>query len=89
MVGWVAKVSGEMNISVLGTAFCFAANVGRAVKSTLQQDLLTGGTRAKFDPCALLAWTCFTSALIMIIWSVLAYISEVIQQLERGQTVKN
>jgi drug/metabolite transporter (DMT)-like permease len=70
-VGCMLSATGELNFSMLGTFYCFAANVTRSARTSLQQKLLTGETKEKFDPPALLAWTCIFSFHIMIVWSVI------------------
>mmetsp|Transcript_25509 Transcript_25509/g.55885 ORF Transcript_25509/g.55885 Transcript_25509/m.55885 type:complete len:434 (+) Transcript_25509:18-1319(+) len=69
MVGCSLSVSGEVNISVIGTVLCFLANLGRAVKGVFQQDVLTRDSQTRYDPSMLLAWTCTTSFVIMLFWS--------------------
>lgn len=68
-VGCSLSVVGEVHFSLLGFVLCFVSNASRALKVVIQQDLMTGATKEKFDPCALMAWMCFTSFLIMIVWS--------------------
>merc|ERR1719512_585963 len=60
---------GEANFSLVGFTFCFGANIFRSVKVTLQQKLMTGETREKFDPTALLFWVSFPSVAAMMIGS--------------------
>merc|ERR1719329_1527933 len=41
----------------------------RSFKTTLQQRIMTGEAKDKFDPVTLLAWMCIPSALLMSVWS--------------------
>lgn len=67
--GCALSVVGELHFSLMGFILCFVSNAGRALKVVLQQELMTGATKEKFDPCTLLAWMCLSSFLIMIVWS--------------------
>lgn len=69
VAGCSLSVVGEVNFSMTGFVLCFVANIGRAMKVVLQQELMTGPTKAKFDPVATLAWMCTCSFCIIIIWS--------------------
>lgn len=69
VAGCAVSVVGEVNYSAMGLALCMLSNVMRAFKATLQQQLMTGSTKAKFDPCALLAWNCTASLVAMLVWS--------------------
>merc|ERR1719384_2951221 len=55
-----------------GFAFCFGANVFRSMKVTLQQKLLTGEAKEKFDPTTLLFWVSFPSVTAMMCGSVVS-----------------
>merc|ERR1719409_536883 len=69
VAGCALSTSGEVNFSGLGMACCIVSIFGRAVKTTLQQRIMTGESKAKFDPVTLLAWMCVPSALLMMVWS--------------------
>jgi len=60
---------GEMRFSLFGMIMCFVANVARSLKVTLQQKLMSGEVKEKFDPCALLFWTCMPATFIMAAYS--------------------
>lgn len=55
---------GEINFSWLGMVLCFASNVFRAIRGGLQQKLLVGESRDRFDPCSLLFWCSFPSVAV-------------------------
>jgi len=69
VAGCSLSSSGEVHFSGLGLACCFVSILGRSLKTTLQQRLMTGESRAKFDPVTLLAWMCLPSCVLMTIWS--------------------
>lgn len=58
-----------VSVSV-GGILCFViATLMRAVKSVLQQEVMTGALRERFDEYTLLAWSCLTSCVMMFVWS--------------------
>jgi len=63
--GCAMSITGEVNFSLIGMLLCFTANAFRSLKASLQQKLMTGETRDKFDPCALLFWICLPSMCVM------------------------
>jgi len=64
-VGCAFSIHGEVNFSTLGVSLCFMSNVFRALRASLQQKLMLGETRNKFDPCSLLFWICWPSMAVM------------------------
>jgi len=64
--GCIISTSGEINFSMVGVILCFTANIFRSGKVALQQKLMTGTTKDKFDPCALLFWTSVPCFLMML-----------------------
>lgn len=70
-IGCSISTLGELNFSSLGLMLCLLSNVCRSVKVTLQQKLLTGETRNKFDPCALLFWISIPCSAVMFVLSLL------------------
>lgn len=69
VAGCALSTSGEVRFSAVGMAFCMVSMLGRSLKSTLQQRIMTGDSKAKFDPVTLLAWMCIPSAAMMMLWS--------------------
>jgi drug/metabolite transporter (DMT)-like permease len=69
VLGCVLSVSGELHFSGVGFALVIVAVIGRSLKTTLQQKMMTEESRDKFDPVALLAWMCIPSALVMVCYS--------------------
>lgn len=63
--GCALSITGEVNFSAVGMLLCFTSNAFRSLKASLQQKLMTGETREKFDPCALLFWICLPSMFVM------------------------
>lgn len=69
VAGCMTSVTGGIDFSAMGFTLCLFANFGRSVKTTMQQKMLTGATKDKFEPCTLLAWTCGFSCAMMLAWS--------------------
>jgi len=69
VAGCALSTVGELHFSGIGMALCVLAIIARSVKSTVQQEVLTGPTKAKFDPWALLFWMCTPSFVLMMLWS--------------------
>lgn len=69
VLGCVICSLGDVHFSGLGLALAILSNVLRAAKASLQQKMLTGDQREKFDPCTLLAWMSLPSAALMFAWS--------------------
>mmetsp|Transcript_85678 Transcript_85678/g.247394 ORF Transcript_85678/g.247394 Transcript_85678/m.247394 type:complete len:477 (-) Transcript_85678:172-1602(-) len=63
---------GEVNFSALGMMLCFSSNAFRALKVALQQKLMTGETKDKFDPCTLLMWISVPSVIAMLFGSLIS-----------------
>jgi len=56
-------------VSVSGLSCVLLAAVLRSAKSVLQQELMTGALKDRFDEYTLLAWSCCTSFAMMCAWS--------------------
>merc|ERR1712129_58204 len=69
MLGCAVSVSGEMKFSPVGMIMCFVANIARSLKVTLQQKMMTGELKEKFDTVTLLFWTCLPATVIMAVCS--------------------
>lgn len=69
VVSCVVCAYGDVHFSPLGLVLAVLSNVLRALKAALQQKMLTGAQRDRFDPCALLAWMSVPSASLMLGWS--------------------
>lgn len=57
---------GDVDFSLLGCILCLTACFLRSIKVALQQKLLTGKAREKFDPVALLFWIAVPSFVLMM-----------------------
>lgn len=68
VAGCIFSVTGELNFNVMGTFLLVLATVCRAFKSVMQQKLMTGETKEKFDPVSLMAWTCLASMMLMVLY---------------------
>jgi drug/metabolite transporter (DMT)-like permease len=72
IAGCVLSSAGSNAFSVLGFVFCFAANLFKAVRSSMQQLLLDGDMASKsFTPTEVLAWTSLPGTFIMLACSAL------------------
>merc|ERR1740129_1101869 len=69
--GCIISTAGEINFSSLGVILCLGAAFFRSLKVALQQRLLSGETKDKFDPVALLFWISLPSTLTMFAFSVM------------------
>mmetsp|Transcript_14001 Transcript_14001/g.30960 ORF Transcript_14001/g.30960 Transcript_14001/m.30960 type:complete len:430 (-) Transcript_14001:64-1353(-) len=67
--GCILSTEGELHFSAEGVVLCLLANVFRSGKVTLQQKLMTGESREKFDPCSLLLWSSMPCVCWMLCWS--------------------
>mmetsp|Transcript_23667 Transcript_23667/g.73731 ORF Transcript_23667/g.73731 Transcript_23667/m.73731 type:complete len:482 (-) Transcript_23667:47-1492(-) len=63
----------DLSVSVGGLVCMILSVIIRSVKSVLQQEVMTGALKERFDEYTLLAWSCWTSCLMMFVWS---FISE-------------
>jgi len=66
ILGCVISTVGEIHFSFAGFVLCCVANLFRSLKVALQQKLMTGETKDKFDPVALLFWICTPSIFVML-----------------------
>lgn len=71
VAGCALGVSGELNFSLAGMLLCLSANIFRSMKVALQQKLMTGASKDKFDPTVLLFWISWPSATVMLLGSFL------------------
>eukprot|EP00928_Gymnodinium_smaydae_P081111 TRINITY_DN64685_c0_g1_i1.p1 TRINITY_DN64685_c0_g1~~TRINITY_DN64685_c0_g1_i1.p1 ORF type:complete len:428 (+),score=51.14 TRINITY_DN64685_c0_g1_i1:52-1335(+) len=69
ILGCAVSVTGEMKFSCFGTLLLAFAVVCRCFKGVMQQKLMTGETKEKFDPVALMAWTCFVSLWVIMLYA--------------------
>eukprot|EP00927_Polykrikos_kofoidii_P068782 TRINITY_DN64114_c0_g1_i1.p1 TRINITY_DN64114_c0_g1~~TRINITY_DN64114_c0_g1_i1.p1 ORF type:complete len:460 (+),score=46.38 TRINITY_DN64114_c0_g1_i1:99-1382(+) len=69
VTGCVLSVKGEMHFSALGLGMLLFAVFLRGLKAVMQQKLMTGETKEKFDPVTLMAWTCMTACLQLVLYS--------------------
>lgn len=69
VIGCVLSSVGSTNFTLTGLLLVLGSNACRAIKVTLQQDLLPKGPGSKFDPCSVLAWTCLVCVAFMGAWS--------------------
>lgn len=68
-IGCMLSTAGEINFSALGMLLCFVSNVFRSAKVALQQILMTGQSKDRFDPCVLFFWISLPSTLVMMLAS--------------------
>jgi len=69
VAGCVLSVKGEMHFSALGLAMLLFAVFLRGLKAVMQQKLMTGETKEKFDPVTLMAWTCMLACAELVVYS--------------------
>jgi drug/metabolite transporter (DMT)-like permease len=69
VIGCVISITGEMYFSSFGLTLLLFSVLCRALKAVMQQKLMTGEMKEKFDPCTLMAWTCLYCFIEMIIYS--------------------
>jgi len=69
VAGCIVSASGELNFSVIGFVLLLVAVFCRSIKAVTQQKLMTSETKAKFDPAALMAWTCCVSFFLLLVHS--------------------
>lgn len=69
VTGCVISISGELYFSAIGLLLLLFAVFCRALKAVMQQKLMTGETKDKFDPVTLMAWTCGFSFLELLVYS--------------------
>lgn len=69
VIGCIVSVTGELKFSLVGTLLLLLSTVCRAFKSVMQQKLMTGTTKEKFEPVSMLAWTCLASLLLMAVYA--------------------
>lgn len=68
--GCMATVMGTLEFSMYGFILILLANIGRAAKAVLQQWVMTGEVKEKYDPVTLLAWQCLICTPMMLAWSI-------------------
>jgi len=79
--GAVVSTAGEIHFSLLGLLLCCIANAFRSLKVAMQQKLMTGETKDKFDPVALLFWSSVPSIFVMLAASAFSEGAEPYRQL--------
>lgn len=67
--GCVISVKGELHFSALGLGMLLFAVFLRGLKAVMQQKLMTGETKEKFDPVTLMAWSCLFACLQLVVYS--------------------
>jgi len=72
VLGCLISVKGEMYFSSMGLALLLLSVFFRGLKAVMQQKLMTGETKEKFDPVTLMAWTCMFAFLVVAGYSVLS-----------------
>jgi len=71
VIGCAISVTGEMYFSAVGLALLLLSVFFRGLKAVMQQKLMTGETKEKFDPVTLMAWTCMVAFFVVITYSAL------------------
>jgi len=71
VLGCGISVTGEMYFSGIGLALLLLSVFFRGLKAVMQQKLMTGETKEKFDPVTLMAWTCLCAFMVVILYSAL------------------
>jgi len=84
VLGCVLCSLGDVQFSGAGLALAVLSNLLRAAKASLQQKMLSGAQRERFDPCSLLAWMSLPSAMLMFAWSLQAEGHAPVQRLLGG-----
>jgi len=69
--GCIISAAGEVHFSLKGLLLALTANAFRSLKVSLQQMLMVGESRNKFDPCSVLFWMSTPSIFIMFATSLL------------------
>jgi len=69
IAGSCVTIAGEMRFSKMGLALLLASGFMRAGKGVMQQKLMTGAIKEKFDPVTTMAWTCLVSWVELAIYS--------------------
>merc|ERR1719252_227043 len=70
VMGCAISVTGEMYFSGVGLALLLLSVFFRGLKAVMQQKLMTGETKEKFDPVTLMAWTCMVAFMVFMTYSV-------------------
>jgi len=70
--GCMATVMGTLQFSRYGLVLVLLSNAGRAIKAVMQQKIMTGEVKEKYDPVTLLAWQCLICSPLMLSWSALS-----------------
>jgi drug/metabolite transporter (DMT)-like permease len=69
VLGCGISVSGGTSFSNIGLALSLMAIFFRGLKAVMQQKLMTGETKEKFDPVTLMAWTCMCAFFVVMVYS--------------------
>merc|ERR1719204_2241413 len=65
VLGCLVSVEGELHFSMLGLALLLLSVFFRGLKAVMQQKLMTGSTKEKFDPVTLMAWSCLVAFFVV------------------------
>lgn len=69
VLGCAISVTGEVYFSPTGLALLLLSVFFRGLKAVMQQKLMTGETKEKFEPVTLMAWTCMCAFLVVLAYS--------------------
>merc|ERR1719230_2146395 len=69
VMGCAISVTGELYFSGIGLVLLLLSVFFRGLKAVMQQKLMTGETKEKFDPVTLMAWTCMVAFMVVITYS--------------------
>jgi len=69
ILGCLISVEGEMYFSPMGLSLLLLSVFFRGLKAVMQQKLMTGATKEKFDPVTLMAWTCLFAFTVVFLYS--------------------
>lgn len=79
--GSLISISGEVKLSFFGTVLLLAGVVSRCFKVVMEQRLMTGETKQKFDPVSLMAWVCLFACLQLMVYAGVLEGSQAVQTL--------
>eukprot|EP00747_Dinoflagellata_sp_TGD_P211627 gnl/TRDRNA2_/TRDRNA2_84847_c0_seq3.p1 gnl/TRDRNA2_/TRDRNA2_84847_c0~~gnl/TRDRNA2_/TRDRNA2_84847_c0_seq3.p1 ORF type:complete len:361 (+),score=44.65 gnl/TRDRNA2_/TRDRNA2_84847_c0_seq3:165-1247(+) len=68
VLGACLAVEGEMYFSLWGMLLCLISNFCRSWKVVMQQHMMTGDLKDKYDPLTLLSWQCLLGFLVICVW---------------------
>eukprot|EP00928_Gymnodinium_smaydae_P022554 TRINITY_DN188_c0_g1_i3.p1 TRINITY_DN188_c0_g1~~TRINITY_DN188_c0_g1_i3.p1 ORF type:complete len:428 (-),score=84.35 TRINITY_DN188_c0_g1_i3:233-1516(-) len=70
VMGCMISVNGEIYFSAMGLALLLLSVFFRGLKAVMQQKLMSGETKEKFDPVTLMAWMCMYAFIVVGTYSV-------------------